>query len=101
MTSRTVAVYAATQGFGVDITALIGMMLVFMMPKMLSGLTGFVLAIATDRRPGELERQKNEKKDGKPATHLVDVSRTIGGQKQMAKNSRPGHCRMGGRVCQK
>ena len=65
MTSRTVAVYAATQGFGDDITALIGMMLVFMMPKMLSGLTGFVLAIATDRRPGELERQKSEQEGWK------------------------------------
>jgi hypothetical protein len=31
-----------------------------------------VLAIASDRRPGELKRQENEKDDGKPATHGVD-----------------------------
>ncbi len=63
MTSRTVAVYAATQGFGDEITALIGMMLVFMLPILLSCLTGLFLAIATECRPGEVVRQTYENKD--------------------------------------
>ena len=103
MAGNTIAVDATTEGFsvrGADVIG-IGLMLVVVMTEVLCSRPGLVLAIASRRRPGELERQKNEKKDGKPATHLVDVSRTIGGQKQMAKNSRPGHCRMGGRVCQK
>jgi hypothetical protein len=47
-------------------------MLVIVMAEVLRGSPGLVLAIAGHRRPGELERQKNEKKDRQPATHGPD-----------------------------
>jgi len=72
MTSRTVAVYAATKCLGVGGIGTLGLVLVFMMAEMLRGRAGLVLAIASDRRPGELKRQENEKNDGKPATHVID-----------------------------
>ena len=50
----------------------IGLMLVIVMAEVLRGSPGLVLAIAGHRRPGELERQKNEKKDRQPATHGPD-----------------------------
>jgi len=72
MTSRTVTIDAATQRLGIGGIGTLGLVLVFMMAEMLRGRAGLVLAIACDRRPGELKRQKNEKNDGKPATHVVD-----------------------------
>lgn len=69
MTNRTVTVYATSQCLGIGRIGTIGMVLVFMMADMLRGRAGLVLAIASDRRPGKLERQKNEQEDGKPATH--------------------------------
>ena len=72
MTSRTVAIDAATQRLGIGGIGTLGLVLVFMMAEMLRGRTDLVLAIASDRRPGELKRQENEKDDGKPATHGVD-----------------------------
>ena len=72
MTSRTVAVYAPTKCLGIGGIGTLGLVLVFMMAEMLRGRAGLVLAIASDRRPGELKRQENEKNDGKPATHVID-----------------------------
>ena len=65
MTGDAIAVDASAQGFGIRCAILIGssLMLVVMMAEVLCRRPGLVLAIAGDRRPGELERQKNEKKD--------------------------------------
>ncbi|MBK7024082.1 MAG: hypothetical protein IPH41_11440 [Sulfuritalea sp.] len=65
MTGDAIAVDATTQCFGIRRALLIGsgLMLVVMMAKVLRSSPGLVLAIAGHRRPGELERQKNEKKD--------------------------------------
>lgn len=72
MTGGTVAIDAATQCLGIGGIGTLGMVLVFMVAEMLRGRIGLVLAITSDRRPGELKRQKNEKNDGKPATHGID-----------------------------
>ena len=65
MAGDAIAVDAATQGFGIGRARLIvGLMLVVVMTEVLRSRPGLVLAIAGHRRPGELERQKNEKKDG-------------------------------------
>mgnify|MGYP003504341156 CR=1 FL=1 len=74
MTGDAIAVDATTQGFGIRRAILIGsgLMLMVMMTEVLRSRPGLVLAIASDRRPGELKRQENEKDDGKPATHGVD-----------------------------
>ena len=65
MAGDAIAVDAATQGFGIGRALLIvGLMLVVMMAEVLRSSPGLVLAIAGHRRPGELEGQKNEKKDG-------------------------------------
>ena len=65
MTGDAIAVDATTQGFGIRRALLIGggLMLVVMMTEVLCSRPGLVLAIASHRRPGELERQENEKKD--------------------------------------
>jgi hypothetical protein len=65
MTGDAIAVDASAQSFGIRCTLLIasGLMLVIVMAEVLRGGPGLVLAIAGHRRPGELERQKNEKKD--------------------------------------
>ena len=65
MTGDTITVDATNRGFGIRRAFLIGsgLMLVVMMAKVLRSSPGLVLAIAGHRRPGELERQKNEKKD--------------------------------------
>lgn len=74
MTGDAIAVDATTQGFGIRRALLIGsgLMLVVMMTEVLCSRSGFVLAIAGHRCPGELERQKNEDEDGKPAAHGRD-----------------------------
>ena len=77
MTSRTVAVYAPTKCLGIGGIGTLGLVLVFMMAEMLRGRTGLVLAIASDRRPGELKRQENEKDDGKPAIPGEEVEVNI------------------------
>ena len=66
MTGGAIAVDASAQGFGIRCAFLIGsgLMLVVMMAEVLRSSPGLVLAIAGHRRPGELEGQKNEKKDG-------------------------------------
>ena len=71
MTGDAIAVDATTQGFGIRRALLIGsgLMLVVMMTKVLCSRPGLVLAITGHRRPGELERQENEKEDGEPAVH--------------------------------
>lgn len=71
MTGDAIAVDAATQGFGIRRVFLIGsgLMLVVMMAEVLRSRPGLVLAIASHCRPGELERQENEKKDREPTTH--------------------------------
>ena len=65
MAGNAIAVDATAQGFGIRRALLIGsgLMLVVMMTDVLCSRPGLVLAIAGHRRPGELERQKNEKKD--------------------------------------
>ena len=65
MTGDAIAVDASAQSFGIRFALLIGsgLMLVVVMTQVLRGGPGLVLAIAGHRRPGELERQKNEKKD--------------------------------------
>ena len=65
MAGDAIAVDATTQGFGIRRALLIGggLMLVVMMTEVLCSRPGLVLAIASHRGPGELERQKNEKKD--------------------------------------
>ena len=74
MTGDAIAVDASAQGFGIRCAILIGssLMLVVMMAEVLCRRPGLVLAIAGDRRPGELERQKYEKKDREPAAHGRD-----------------------------
>ena len=74
MTGDAIAVDAAPQGFGIRRAILIGsgLMLVVMMTEVLCCRSGLVLAIAGHRRPGELERQKYEKKDREPAAHGRD-----------------------------
>ena len=74
MTGDAIAVDATTQGFGIRRAILIGsgLMLVVMMTEVLCCRSGLVLAIAGHRRPGELERQKYEKKDREPAAHGRD-----------------------------
>ena len=76
MTGDAIAVDAATQSFGIRCAPLIGigLMLVIVMAEVLRGSPGLVLAIAGHRRPGELERQKNEKKDRQPTTHGLQFS---------------------------
>ena len=71
MTGDAIAVDATTQGFGIRRALLIGsgLMLVVMMTEVLCSRPGLVLAITGHRRPGELERQENEKEDGEPAVH--------------------------------
>jgi len=71
MAGNAVAVNAATESFGVwrAILISIGLMLVVMMTEVLCRRPGLVLAITSDRRPGKLERQENEQKNGKPAAH--------------------------------
>ena len=65
MAGDAITVNATAQSFGIRCPLLIGsgLMLVVMMAKVLRSSPGLVLAIAGHRRPGELERQKNEKKD--------------------------------------
>ena len=74
MTGDAIAVDATTQSFGIRCAILIGssLMLVVMMTEVLCRRPGLVLAIAGHRCPGELERQKNEDEDGKPAAHGRD-----------------------------
>ncbi|MEN9356986.1 MAG: hypothetical protein RL695_1157 [Pseudomonadota bacterium] len=79
MTGDAIAVDAGTQGFvGIRRTLLIGsgLMLVVMMTEVLCSHPGLVLAlvlaIAGHRRPGELERQENEKENSQPAAHGRD-----------------------------
>ena len=71
MTGDAIAVDATTQGFGIRRAILIGsgLMLVVMMTEVLCCRSGLVLAIAGHRRPGELERQENEKENREPTTH--------------------------------
>ena len=66
MTGDAIAVDATTQGFGIRRALMFGsgLMLVVMVAEVLRSRPSLVLAIAGHRRPGELERQKNEKKDG-------------------------------------
>jgi len=45
------------------------MMLMLVMPEMLCGSAGFVLAIGCRRCPGQLERQEDQQENGEPATH--------------------------------
>ncbi len=47
----------------------IGLMLVLVMTDVLRSAFRFVLAIAGNRRPGELERQENKEDDGEEAAH--------------------------------
>lgn len=47
----------------------IGLMLVFVMAEVLCRPLCFVLAIAGNCRPGELERQEYEQEDGEEAAH--------------------------------
>lgn len=47
----------------------VGMVLVFVVAKVLSSCPTFVSAIAGHRRPGELERQQAQHEDGEPTTH--------------------------------
>ena len=64
MTGATVVVDTASQLAVRDTIAVgIGLMLMFVMAEMLRACVCFVLTIASHCRPGELERQKNEKKD--------------------------------------
>ena len=74
MTGDAIAVDATTQGFGIRRAILIGsgLMLVVMMTEVLCSHPGLVLAIAGHRRPGELERQENEKENSQPAAHGRD-----------------------------
>ncbi|MGB4467998.1 MAG: hypothetical protein WBH99_05055, partial [Azovibrio sp.] len=74
MAGYTIAINATTEGFSVRGADVIGsgLMLVVMMTEVLSSRPGLVLAIASSRNPGELERQKNEKEDGQPAAHGPD-----------------------------
>ena len=74
MTGDAIAVDATTQGFGIRRAILIGsgLMLVVMMTEVLCCRSGLVLAIAGHRRPGELERQENEKENSQPAAHGRD-----------------------------
>ena len=74
MTGDAIAVDAATQSFGIRCAPLIGigLMLVIVMAEVLRGSPGLVLAIAGHRRPGELERQENEKENSQPAAHGRD-----------------------------
>jgi|GEM_PF-2325327 len=73
MTGDTIAVDAATQGFGIGRALLIvGLMLVVVMTEVLRSRPGLVLAIAGHRGPSELERQENEKEDAQPAAHGRD-----------------------------
>lgn len=69
MAGCTVTIVACTEGFGVNTSTLVSMVLVLMVPKMLSRRTGFVLAIASYCRPGKVKWQKNEHENGKPAAH--------------------------------
>lgn len=75
MASRAVPIDPATQGFGIVRATIIGMVLMLMVSKMLGCGASFVLAISSHRRPGKLERQKNEQDDGKPAAHFEDSNR--------------------------
>ena len=74
MAGDAIAVNATTQGFGIRRALLIGsgLMLVVMMTDVLCSRPGLVLAIAGHRRPGELERQENEKENSQPAAHGRD-----------------------------
>ncbi len=72
MASRAVPIDTATQGFCIGRATIIGVVLMLMVSKMLGCCASFVLAIAGHRRPGKLERQKNEKKDREPAAHGRD-----------------------------
>ncbi len=75
MTGTTIIVDAAGQfRVGNPIVVGIGLMLVLVVTEVLRCGVRFVLAIAGHRRPGELERQKNEQENGKPATHAADSS---------------------------
>lgn len=71
MAGYTIAINATTEGFSVRGADVIGsgLMLVVMMTEVLCSRPGLVLAIASHCRPGELERQENEKKDREPTTH--------------------------------
>lgn len=79
VTGEAISVYTATQSLGVGGISAVRLMLVFMVAEMLRGRAGLVLAIASNRRPGELERQENEKEDGKPATHDGHCNRVRSG----------------------
>jgi len=70
MTGATVRIDTAI-GFGTAAvcTLDIGCVLMLVVPEMLCGRTGFMLAIDAARSPTELQRQKNQEKDGEPATH--------------------------------
>ena len=74
MAGDAIAVDAATQSFGIRCALLIGsgLMLVIVMAEVLRSRPGLVLAIAGHRCPGELEWQKNEDEDRKPAAHGRD-----------------------------
>ena len=76
MTGDAIAVDATTQGFGIRRAILIGsgLMLVVMMTEVLCSHPGLVLAIAGHRRPGELERQKYEKKHREQAAQGPDCN---------------------------
>ncbi len=54
---------------------------VFMVSQMLRGSAGFMPTVTGHRGPGELERQKNQEKNGKPASHPADVSRNLPNEK--------------------
>ena len=90
MTGDAIAVDASAQGFGIRCAILIGssLMLVVMMAEVLCRRPGLVLAIAGDRRPGELERQKYEKKDREPAAHRRDCI-----SESLCRKSTAGHAR--------
>ncbi len=47
----------------------IGLVLMLVVPKMLYGATGFVLAIDGACRPTELQRQEYQEENGEPAIH--------------------------------